>query len=512
MTSDTEHRSPATSLEPGYVRSVVSAEKRRNRTLHAAGTAGLIALALLGLAAGSARGVGVAVTTVFGMTTWHLVAMERRRWGLIGFGSPLTLTAIFWFVYFGILGIGAYKDAASNPLLDSDEARITQAIAVIYASLLLVAAGYFIATRAVSRTALRHTGPERVAISGLCIALAVGWSTRLYLFQAGRFGYISGGEVSAGVTSRAVQLLAGLLPLALVVLTIAAWAPSVITGLRQRPAKWLFMLNVVPLALTSMASGIKGQLITDLVPAAVAYLMLRGRIPWRAIAFAVVYLIVILPGIQSYRDDLNSGAIPAAERAGILNPIVNAGSRVATEWATDNPATHAIGLWDHLTREYSTMARNLAVILHRTPDEIPHLGNARLLTEPLFFLPGDLIGRGGFNVYVYMNTIYLEGPPTSASPPTQPGDLYMSGGWSTVIIGQFLIGIFLGLVWRILVTGRASARAVAVYAVLAGMFVSAGIEWGALSRGLLQTLVILVPAASIILRPSRSEQGSYTVE
>jgi hypothetical protein len=182
--------------------------------------------------------------------------------------------------------------------------------------------------------------------------------------------------------------------------------------------------------------------------------MLRGKVPWRAVAVAVVYLMVVTPGIQDYRDDLNSGAIAADERSGIGNAVFNAGSRVLTGWMRAQPADHAVRLWDHFTREYSTMSRNLAVILNRTPQEVPHLGNERLFSELLFFLPGSVLGRQDFNVYVYTNTVYLEGPATSASPPTQPGDFYMSGGWVSVIIGQIIVGLFLGLVWRMLVIAR----------------------------------------------------------
>lgn len=484
-----------------------SASVSRRRLLRAAGTAVVIALGLLGLTTGTSFGAGFTVAVLFGVTTWRLVSMERRRWGIIGLGSPLSLTAIFWFMYFGALGLGAHGDASRNPLLGSNPWMITLAVSVVLCSLLLVAVGYSLVTRGLGPLPRPQLTGATVAFGGLVITLIVGWSARLYLFRAGRFGYISGGKVTSGLGNRAVQSAAMLLTLGLVILAIAAWSPAGLLGLRARRAKWLFVLNIIPLGLTSMASGVKGQLITDLVPAAVVFLMFRGRIPWRAVTLALAYLVVVLPGIQDYRDDLNSGVIPQDERAGVLNATVNSTSRVMTGWASAQPADHVVRLWEHFTREYSTMSRNLAVIIHRTPHEVPHLGNSRLVTEPLFFLPGDVIGRNEFNVYVYTNMTYLEGPTASASPPTQPGDFYMSGGWSTVVIGQFVVGLFVGLGWRLLVLRRRSEASIAVYAVLAGVFVSAGIEWGTLSRGLLQAAVVLVPVAALLLRPAAASNS-----
>jgi len=467
-------------------------------------SAGAVTLAVgsAGLLSGTALGGGLAIATLFGLSVIYLISTERRQWGTIGLGSPLSLMAIFWFVYFGLLGLGALDDASRNPLLGSNPWAIVFAVCVVFIALLLVAVGFFLVTRALGLDG--HSVPHggSLALGGLIVTLLLGWLARLYLFQAGRFGYLSGGTVSSGLGNRLVQLGAALLTLSLVILVIAGWAQTGLSGLRARTAKWIFALNIVPLGLTAVASGLKGQLITDLVPAGVAFLMLRGRVPWRAVAVAVTYLAVILPGVQIYRDDLNSGAIAPEDRTGVVNATINATSRVLFGWVGAHPSDYiGGGLWKHLTREYSGMSRNLAIIIHRTPSEIPHLGNSRLVSEPLFFLPGDLIGRDDFNVYVYTNTTYLKGPETSASPPTQPGDFYMSGGWSTVIVGQFVVGLFSGLIWRLLVIRRKSAAAIAVYAVLAGTFVSAGVEWGTLSRSMLQAAVVLVPVSRLLIRP-----------
>lgn len=478
-------------------------EGRSNRSLlRAAGVAMVLAIGVLGLTAGTPFGAGISVATLFGITTWRLVSMERRRWGTIGLGSPLSLTAISWFAYFGVLSLGAYDDASRNPLVGSNPWGITLAVGVVLCSLLVIAAGYSLVTKGlVPRPQPQLTGAT-LALGGLVVALIVGWSARFYLFHTGRFGYLSGGEVTTGLSNRVVQSAATLLTLGLVILAIAAWSPRGLIGLKPRYAKWLLILNVLPLGVTSVASGVKGQLISDLTPVAVAFLMLRGRIPWRAVVAALTYLVFVLPGMEQYREDLNSGVIVEDERAGIVNASVNATSRVLTEWVRAGPADQVVRLWDHVTRQYSTMSRNLAVIIHRTPHEIPHLGNSRLASEPLFFLPGDVLGRNDFNVYAYMNMTYLDGSTASAEPPTQPGDFYMSGGWSTVVVGQLVVGLFVGLGWRLLVLRRGSEASIAAYAVMAGVFVSAGIEWGTLSRGLLQAAVVLVPAAALWLRPA----------
>lgn len=487
----------------------VLAPSRQHRGLLTAGLAAVVlALALIGFAGGTAIAVGIPLAVMFGLVVVRLAMMERRRWGSWAMASPLTLIAVSWWFFFGLLSLGGYHSAKSDPRLGNNEWLIGFAVAVTLVSVLLIAVGYYLALTACrsvtgrqSMTASSSRHKSSVKPLPLMISFTLGWLGRLYLIESGTFGYLSGQQVSSGPIHRSIQMAALLLPLGLAVTVAVGFGNRRHGGLSRRTARALLVFNLLPLVATALGSGMKAQLIVDLTPAGLAYLITRGRIPWRAVALAVLYLIVVLPGVEQYRSDLNAGTISGAQRSGVINATVNAGSRVVSQWASSSPVHNTMVLWDHFTSEYSAIALNLAVILHRTPEEVPFLGNDRQLAELLFFLPGSLVGRGDFNVYVYTNTTYLGGTSTSSSPPTQPGDFYMSGGWVTLLIGEVVVGAFLGVIWFLFMTRSRGIFEIAVYAVVAASFVNAGLEWTTLSRTVLQTLVFIVPLAALVAPP-----------
>lgn len=435
----------------------------------------------------SPRSLALSLAIIFAVVTLALVAWERRRWGTLGMGSPLTLTSVAWFVFFGIAGQGAFARASTDYRLGFEPMNLVAALGVCILSLVLAAIGYFLATR---RLRLPARGPlRRLAVKrwALYLLLAIAWTARLSLVTSGSYGFL-GGESPTGLISRLVQLLGNGLTTALVVLVVAAWSPSGVAGLPRLKAKWLLVANLAPLALVSLASGFKAQLFTEVVPLIVAFLLVRGRLPWRWLALLVVYLIVVYTGVESYRDGIVGGTIDNQERAGIVNSIGTPLGQVAEGWTSETPFEHGRSFWRHLTGEYSGLLRNLAIIVHRSPEEVPHLGNRRLVSGPVFFLPTSVLGEGDVSPGRYVNVVYLDSTATSSSPPTQPGDFYLSGGWSSVVVGQLLVGLFMGGVWRLTVLRRHTLVGVVVYATASAAFVGAGLDWGTLTRGLLQSV------------------------
>lgn len=470
------------------VRPFDGAGGRRRLVRHLVGIVALIIAAAL-VQFPTPKRVALSLDIVFGLAVLAVVRQERRRWGIRGLGSPLTLTAVSWFFFFGVSGLGGFVDAEGDPRLGFDPWNLVTALVVCMLSLALVFVGYRLATRRVPPpSALEATGPIAVKRWALYLVLLVGWAARLYLLEAGQFGFLSGGATSTGPVNRLVQSAAAGLTVGLVVLVIAAWSPAGMRGMTRGAARWLLIANLIPLALASLASGLKGQLFTEVVPLAAAYVMVRGRVPWRAIAAIAVYLMVIYSGTQDYRTDILQGNLSAAERAGAVDSVSNAVTSVTKGWANDPPFEKAQLVWDHLTGTYSEMLTNLAIILHRTPTEVPFLGNRRLITGPVFFLPTSLLGDPAFNINRYVNVVYRNSTATSASPPTQPGDFFLSGGWPALVVGELVVGMFIGGLWRLVVLRRRSLTGVVVYAAVSGVFVTAGIDWGTLSRGLLQTV------------------------
>lgn len=445
-----------------------------------------VAVALWGSTAAEPR--ALAASMAFGVVAATIVRREVRRWGVIGIGSPLSLTAVSWFLFLAVAGLGALAEARHDPRLGGDPGNLVTALLVSLGSLVLVAIGYRIAVRGARAIRRYDMEPMAVTVGALYSVIAIGWAARLYLLEAGHFGFLSAGASYTGPTNRMVQLASASLTVALIVLVVALWSPSGLRGVSRTTARWLLIANVVPLTLTSLASGFKAQLVTELVPLGVTYVMIRARVPWRALAAIAAYLVFSYSGVETYRADILAGRLDESARSGAANAVGNSISRVVEGWASETPLEHVRSFWRHLTDEYADTLRNLAVILHRTPDEIPHLGNERLVRAPVFFLPTSTLGLEGFNLGRYMNVVYLNSTPTSSSPTTQPGDFFMSGGWPAVVIGELAVGLFIGGVWRLCVLRRRTLMGIVVYASTTAAFISAGLDWGTLSRGLLQLL------------------------
>lgn len=458
-----------------------------------------LTIAVVLLSSPSPKRIAISLSIIFAIAALAVVRQERRRWGIRGLGSPMTLTAVSWFFFFGISGLGGFVSAESDSRLGSDPMNLVLALAVCMLSLAIMLVGYRLATRQASpQQEWKAANPLAVNRWALYLLLLGGWAARLYLLEAGQFGFLSGGATYTGPVNRLVHSAAAGLTIGLVVLVIAAWSPAGLRGMTRRAARFLLIANLIPLALASLASGFKGQLFTEVVPLAVAYVMVRGRVPWRAIAAIAVYLVVIYSGTQDYRTDILQGDLDAAERVGVVNSVTNSLTSVTQGWASETSSEKAQLVWDHLTGTYSELLTNLAIILHRTPTEVPFLGNQRLIAGPVFFLPTSLLGDPAFSIGRYVNVVYRDSTATSSSPPTQPGDFYLSGGWPALLVGEFVVGVFIGGLWRVIVIRRRSLVGVVVYAAVSGVFVTAGLDWGTLSRGLLQTAGVAWTAMALI--------------
>jgi hypothetical protein len=94
--------------------------------------------------------------------------------------------------------------------------------------------------------------------------------------------------------------------------------------------------------------------------------------------------------------------------------------------------------------------------------------------------------------------VYLQGTSTSSAFVTQPGDLYMTGGWPTIVLGELVVGLMLGGIWQ-LTTARGSGRRICLYAILSPMFANAGQDFQTLGRVSLQTVVVYGTLLCVLL-------------
>jgi hypothetical protein len=460
--------------------------------------------ALLGLSRSDVfRAAGL--TVLVALVTIAVVRRETRRAGRAGLVSPISLFFVFWLVYIFVVGLGDFGRAGRDPLLPGGTHELLVAYAVCAVALLLVAVGYYVATygsRFPRITELHRTTP--LSRSTVYALLLVGWASRFIRFEQGSFGYLGWGTLSqSGLGSRLLQLADGLVPLVVAAVALELW--------QSRPVnpRWhrvLLTTNVLALALVSLGSGVKGQLLIDLVPVGIVYVISHGRLPLRAIVVLALLVVVEYSGVQAFRVDIANGNISSAHRRGIGPTVGAVVDRVGHSWSTKPPQDHLREAWDGFVNEYSATIRTLAIIVHDTPSDVPFLGARRLVVGPVFFLPSRTIGGGiTTNVGGYVNTTYLRGAPGSSAPPTQPGDFYMSGGWPTLVLGELLVGIVLGLTWRLV--GRSSSpRAWLIYAVLATTFATGGLDWFALVRTLIEFTIVYFPVARLLFPRSFERQ------
>lgn len=478
------------------------------------GTAGLsywlavCCLALAGIWAyrtSSATTKSWAAAAGFAILTLWCLRSERRRYGSFGLASPLSLYALFWFLYFGLLGLGSIQ-LPSNFDLGLSPEQVLRALWISLISLVLIAVGYRAVTR-LPRSVNLRTGRWHVQDVNpwlLATSLLAGWTATGYLIRSGKYGYLQFGQApSTGAVHLLITMTAGLVPLSLAILGLVMWSGSAMPSLSKRAARWCFAGNLPLLVASALASGVKGQLITDLIPVGIVFLMVKGRAPWMALIALGLFLVVSFGGIQDFRANISSGSVSPQQRTGLVAPTSQALSDIAHSWTAQNPARQVKAFWHHVSDEYAATPQDLALIVQRTPDQVPYVTARRFLAGPLFFLPTSWMQPSGFDLTQYVSVTYRQAPPSTSTPPTQPGDFFMSGGWPAVVTGELGVGVFLGLVWRLLVARRPDDRRLVLYAIVASGFATTGLDWVGLVRGTLQALALyalLLPA----LFPARS--------
>jgi hypothetical protein len=456
-------------------------------------------LALSGSDASRAAGLTVFMVLV----TIAVLGHERRRAGRAGLVSPISLFFVFWMLFIFGAGLSEFGPAGHDALLPGGTHELVLAYLVAAGALVLVAIGYYVGTHGMRfpRTAeLRLRAP--LSRSTVYVVLLVGWTSRVIRFQQGSFGYLGFGTISQGFFARLLQLADGLLPFVLAAVALELWQS------RPKNARWhrvVLTTNVVALALVSIGSGVKGQLLVDLIPIGLVYVMTHGRLPLRAVVVIALLLVVEYGGVQAFRSDIGHGTVATSQRRGIVPTVGAVTGRIGHSWGTTSPQHHFVEAWNGVKTEYSATIRTLAIILHDTPRDAPFLGVRRLVIAPFVFLPTRALGGGIItgNVGGYVNTTYLRSTATSSAPPTQPGDFYMSGGWPTLVLGELLVGVLIGLTWRLTVRAN-SPRGWVMYAVLATTFATGGLDWFSLVRTLIEFTIVYLPVA-LLLFPRSSE-------
>ena len=466
---------------------------------------------VVGLTSSTPAVEAVAPAAAFGILAVLTVGIERRRYGTFGAASPISLFAVFWFLFLGIMGLGVFG-LSSTAAFGLTSKGVLEGLWIGVLGLAMVVLGYEITAHLAYRPKPRGgylENCEDCPTWAIVAALSIGWLSTFYLFEEGQIGYLQFGQGSTtGLKHLALRFGSGLISLSLAALSAVMWSDRVFPSMSRAHARLLLWVNIPPLVLVSLGSGLKGQLLTSLVPVAIVYVLLRGRIPWKGVILMALYLIVSFGGIQQFRSNITTGELASSQTHGVLGPTRTAVSSVVSDWATASATSHFRLFWESATAEYSTIPQNLGLVVSRTPSPTPYLETRRYLTVPFFFLPVRTFEPPNFSLGEYVSVNYRGGTSDTATSPSQPGDLFMSGGIAGVVGGEIGVGVLIGLLWRVLAPSSARFRATVLYAVIAVGFASGGLDFVALARQAIEILLIYGPFCWLVF-PRRTSAARY---
>ena len=332
-------------------------------------------------------------------------------------------------------------------------ANVVRALWLVAAGTTMWFLGYLIGpARLIRGAAARGVGSLRRRFSADVRSLLTPWlvygiGTLARLLSAvttGRFGYV--GNAASAVSSAAwySQLL-----ILLGLLGQVGLAAAALQVFRERLASARVTLVIIFLAEIgyAIASGQKENYANAVLAVAVPYAAARHRLPKAMlVAVGIVFLAIIIPFTSAYRSTAREtavGTLSAGQAVGtapqILRDTLNGGDSLLAE--IPGSVSYLLARGQDIDAP--------AIIMQRTPGQIPYSDPVQLITGPLSALiprvlwPGKPILATGYQ----FGQEYFEIPSTvySSTTITPIGDLYRYGGWLPVLIGMFVLGSGIGL-------------------------------------------------------------------
>jgi hypothetical protein len=382
-------------------------------------------LMLMSVAAGH-NGLGLADWRI---GPWSLV------WGAFAFG----LATISW--------IGPQTGPPAEILPGS----ILRAVVMIGVALASLTAGYCSCPHRLAVARARHLADgigrrftDEIRSPAVPWALLMVGLVSQFGFAAltGSLGYVGNATALATTASGYNQYLAvagQCVPLALMAaairayrtMTLGAWAAVVV----------IFATTV---AAGAIAGG-KESFVVAILAVIIPYAIVRRRLPIAAIVAAVViFLLVVIPFNQAYRVSARGKVTLSTGQA------ISTAPAIAHQVVASDLSLAILGESAAYLAERVRTIDSPAIMMQRTPSQIPYANPAQLLIAPAVGLiprilwPGKPILASGYQV----SQEYYQLPPQiyTASDVTPEGDLYRHGGWVPVILGMFLLGCLIRII------------------------------------------------------------------
>jgi hypothetical protein len=275
------------------------------------------------------------------------------------------------------------------------------------------------------------------ALLGLGTVAQVGFAV-----LTGHLGYV--GNVASSLTtasgySQYLAVAGECVPLAVVAAAMRVCQARTLGG-------WL-TLGVVfaaDIAEGAVAGG-KESFVVAILAVIIPYSIARRRLPTGGIVTAfLIFLLIIIPFNQAYRASARGAVTLTTTQAVAAAPAI-ANQVVASDLSLSVLATSASYLAERI-RTIDTPA----LIMQRTPSEIPYASPGQLLIAPVVDLiprilwPGKPILAPGYQIS--QEYYQLPAQVYTSSDVTPEADLYRHGGWFPLILGMFLLGCLIRII------------------------------------------------------------------
>ena len=368
--------------------------------------------------------------TGLGLSSWR-IGPWCLVWGSLAFG----LATISWLSPQTITG-------PSGSLMPGSMLRALWMLAVAMATLSAgyCAGPYRLAAGWACRAAQRFTGRLTDQVRGPLVPwvlAAVGLACQLgYAILTGHYGYV--GNAAAAVTtasgySQYLVVAGECLPLALVIAAFRAYQT-------RTPGARLTLLAVFVAAIAAGAvAGGKESFVVATLAVIIPHTIVRGRLPAGAITVAVLaFLLVVIPFNQAYRSSARGTVTLSTSQA------VAAAPAIASQVLSADISAAVLGESASYLAQRLRTIDTPAMIMQRTPSQIPYASPVQLLVAPLadviprILWPGKPVLTPGYQVS--QEYFMLPADVYTSSDVTPEADLYRHGGWIPLIIGMFLLG------------------------------------------------------------------------
>lgn len=398
--------------------------------------AGLLVLLTLG------AGVALGFRSVVWVSGALLVVLffVLRTFGWRDMVDPIIFyPALLWFV-FGVVVL-VPSEITTLPVRIEEE-ELLAAFNIVLLALVCFMGAYGALAKPTPQIRLTATEIQRVRRPRLFLVIGVLFVARIGLISLGNFGYILSQEryeATLGVTGL-LGVFADLVPYALTLVALGAFGE----GARRSDVAIFVLVALAELGL-GFVSGTKGGIAFPVVAMLLGYVYARGRVPWRSLGVLLVIFLFLVPGIERYRELLNS----PGERVGNVGQALEFGSEALDEMlAAPNFGQRVEDGYYFLAGRLNEL-QALAVVYVQTPEPVPYeLGRNYWFAPLLNVVPRAIwdtkpvLDIGGQTAFTYY------GVTGSSFTRTIIGDFYVNFGIPGVVGGMLLFGVVTALLRR----------------------------------------------------------------